>query len=122
MGIRVASLNVWALPANLARHEAVRMDAIAREIPRVAPDLLAFQEVWTDGSRDTLVAGARRAGLEPPFACEEAYCGCCMARVAEGEAEMLMNDGGIDQRQIDPGWVLTCQAVPKGRVRVEYPD
>ena len=35
---------------------------------------------------------------------------------------MLMNDGGIDQRQIDQGWVLTCQAVPKGRVRVEYPD
>ena len=60
--------------------------------------------------------------MEPPFACEEAYCGCCMAKVTEGDVDMLMNDGGIDQRQIDEGWVLTCQAVPKGKAKVEYPD
>lgn len=74
------------------------------------------------GEGETILAAARRAGLEPPFACEEAYCGCCMAKVASGDVDMLMNDGGIDQRQIDEGWVLTCQAVPKGAVRVEYPD
>lgn len=74
------------------------------------------------GEGETILAAARRVGLEPPFACEEAYCGCCMAKVVEGEVGMLMNDGGIDQRQIDEGWVLTCQAVPKGRTRVEYPD
>jgi hypothetical protein len=33
-----------------------------------------------------------------------------------------MNDGGIDQKQIDSGWILTCQGVPKGRARIEYPD
>ena len=71
---------------------------------------------------ETILAAARREGLEPPFACEEAYCGCCMARVTEGDAEMKMNDGGIDQRQIDDGWVLTCQAIVKGKVRIEYPD
>lgn len=80
----------------------------------------------TLGEGETILAAARRTGLEPPFACEEAYCGCCMAKVTEGELEMLMNDGGIDQRQIDEGWVLTCQAVPKdgatGKIRVEYPD
>lgn len=71
---------------------------------------------------ETILAAARREGLEPPFACEEAYCGCCMARVTEGEIEMLMNDGGIDQRQIDEGWILTCQGVPKTSAKVEYPD
>jgi 3-ketosteroid 9alpha-monooxygenase subunit B len=74
------------------------------------------------GDGETILAAARRAGLEPPFACEEAYCGCCMARVVEGDVEMSFNDGGIDQRQIDDGWVLTCQGVVKGRARVEYPD
>jgi len=73
-------------------------------------------------SGETILAAARRTGLEPPFACEEAYCGCCMAKVLEGDVEMLMNDGGIDQRQIDDGWVLTCQGVPKSPARVEYPD
>ncbi len=71
---------------------------------------------------ETILAAARRTGLEPPFACEEAYCGCCMAKVVEGEVTMKMNDGGIDQRQIDEGWVLTCQGLVKGKVRVEYPD
>lgn len=72
---------------------------------------------------ETILQAARRAGLEPPFACEEAYCGCCMAMVKEGEVEMKMNDGGIDEAQIEQGWVLTCQGVPKpGGCKVEYPD
>ena len=74
------------------------------------------------GEGETILVAARRAGLEPPFACEEAYCGCCMAKVIEGEVDMLQNDGGIDQRQIDEGWVLTCQGIVKGAARVEYPD
>ena len=74
------------------------------------------------GEGETILAAARRAGLEAPFACEEAYCGCCMAKVIEGDVDMLMNDGGIDQRQIDNGWILTCQGIVKGRARVEYPD
>jgi hypothetical protein len=45
-----------------------------------------------------------------------------MAKVVEGEVEMQMNDGGIDQRQIDQGWILTCQGIAKGKVRIEYPD
>jgi 3-ketosteroid 9alpha-monooxygenase subunit B len=71
---------------------------------------------------ETILAAARRAGLEPPFACEEAYCGCCMAKVVEGEVEMQHNDGGIDQKQIDDGWILTCQGIVKGAARVAYPD
>lgn len=74
------------------------------------------------GEGETILAAARRAGLEPPFACEEAYCGCCMAKVVAGEVEMLTNDGGIDQRQVDDGWILTCQGIVKGTARVEYPD
>ena len=45
-----------------------------------------------------------------------------MAKVVEGDVEMLENDGGIDQRQIDDGWILTCQGIVKDRARVEYPD
>jgi 3-ketosteroid 9alpha-monooxygenase subunit B len=74
------------------------------------------------GEGETILAAARREGLEPPFACEEAYCGCCMAKVTSGEVEMKMNDGGIDQRQIDDGWVLTCQGLVKSAATVEYPD
>ena len=74
------------------------------------------------GEGETILVAARRVGLEPPFACEEAYCGCCMAKVVEGVVDMLTNDGGIDQGQVDDGWVLTCQGIAKGHARVEYPD
>ena len=72
---------------------------------------------------ETILHAARRQGLEAPFACEDGYCGCCMAMVKEGEVEMLHNDGGVDAKQIAAGWILTCQGVPKSpKVRIEYPE
>ncbi len=86
----------------------IKLDGKETEVP-VAPG-------------ETILMAARRAGLEPPFACEEAYCGCCMAKVVEGDIDMIMNDGGIDQKQVNDGWILTCQGLVKGAARVEYPD
>lgn len=89
---------------------------------KVTVKLDGKETVIVMGEGETILAAARRVGLEPPFACEEAYCGCCMAKVVSGRVEMRMNDGGIDQRQIDEGYVLTCQGIPKGDARVEWPD
>jgi 3-ketosteroid 9alpha-monooxygenase subunit B len=89
---------------------------------KVTVKLDGKETVIAMGEGETILAAARRVGLEPPFACEEAYCGCCMAKVVSGQVEMRMNDGGIDQRQIDEGYVLTCQGIPKGDARVEWPD
>ncbi len=33
---------------------------------------------------ESLLAAARRAGLEPSFSCEEGYCGSCMAQLRRG--------------------------------------
>lgn len=89
---------------------------------KVTVKLDGKETVIAMGEGETILAAARRVGLEPPFACEEAYCGCCMAKVVAGRVEMRMNDGGIDQRQIDEGYVLTCQGIPKGDARIEWPD
>jgi len=71
---------------------------------------------------DTVLVTARKAGMEPPFACEEGYCGCCMAQVKEGGLDMKANDC-LDRGQLEEGWVLTCQGVPrKGTLRIAYPD
>lgn len=89
---------------------------------RVTVKLDGKETVIAMGEGETILAAARRVGLEPPFACEEAYCGCCMAKVVAGQVEMRMNDGGIDQRQIDEGYILTCQGIAKSDARVEWPD
>lgn len=72
---------------------------------------------------ETILHAARSAGLEAPFACEDGYCGCCMAKLKEGRVEMRLNDGGVDEQQMAEGWVLTCQSEPRTlKVDIEYPD
>lgn len=69
-----------------------------------------------------ILAAARRAGLSPPFSCEEGYCSCCMAQLVSGKVEMAVNDC-LTPDLLEEGWVLTCQArclTPD--VKVEYPD
>jgi 3-ketosteroid 9alpha-monooxygenase subunit B len=72
---------------------------------------------------DERVLGAvRRAGLDPPFSCEEGYCSCCMAKLVEGHVRMVANDC-LTPDLLEEGWVLTCQSVcTSPRVKVEYPD
>jgi len=69
---------------------------------------------------DTVLDSARRAGLKTPFSCELGNCGSCMALVSEGGATMRRNNA-LTPDEVSEGWVLTCQALPTGRVvKVEY--
>jgi 3-ketosteroid 9alpha-monooxygenase subunit B len=84
------------------------LDGVAHEVPYQA------------GER--VLHAARRAGLDPPFSCEEGYCSCCMAKLARGEVKMHANDC-LSPQLLKEGWVLTCQSrcVSK-EIRIEYPD
>jgi 3-ketosteroid 9alpha-monooxygenase subunit B len=93
----------------------------------VAPDSItivldgATHEVPYEAGERVLQA-ARRAGLEPPFSCEEGYCSCCMAKLAGGRVVMAANDC-LTPELLEEGWVLTCQSrCVSPRIRVEYPD
>lgn len=69
---------------------------------------------------DTILHAARRAGLEPPFACEAGNCGSCMAFIEAGTTTMRRNNT-LEADEVEAGWVLTCQAVPTSReVVVDY--
>ncbi len=73
-------------------------------------------------AEERVLSAARRAGLAPPFSCEEGYCSCCMAKLAEGKVRMVANDC-LTPDLLEEGWILTCQSVCVSRnVRVEYPD
>jgi ferredoxin-NADP reductase len=70
---------------------------------------------------DTVLETARRGGMQPPFSCEAGDCATCMAIIREGSATMRENNALTDDEVAD-GWVLTCQALPRGPgdVTVEY--
>jgi 3-ketosteroid 9alpha-monooxygenase subunit B len=124
----LGSLGVGAEQVFIERFESPSEDPLASAAPapgegqpvKIKLDGVETEIVVAEG--ETVLAAARRSGLEPPFACEEAYCGCCMAKVVSGDVEMQMNDGGINQRQIDDGWILTCQGLVKSPASIEYPD
>lgn len=69
-----------------------------------------------------VLEAARRAGLEPPFSCEEGYCSCCMAKLTRGRVKMVSNDC-LTPDLLAEGWVLTCQSrCVSQHVRIEYPE
>lgn len=101
--------------------------AASGEAAHVAPEKIT---VMLDGAEhevdyqaeERVLDAARRAGLDPPFSCEEGYCSCCMAKLTEGKVRMVTNDC-LTPDLLEEGWVLTCQAVCTTRkIKIEYPD
>jgi 3-ketosteroid 9alpha-monooxygenase subunit B len=55
----------------------------------------------------TILDAARQAGLQPPFACEEAFCGSCAAKRVRGTVALDRNDV-FTKADLEAGWILTC--------------
>jgi len=107
-------------------------DEVVREATAASPDEgspesitivldgVEHQVAYRPGER--VLEAARRAGLDPPFSCEEGYCSCCMAKLARGRVKMAANDC-LTPDLLAEGWVLTCQSeCVSQHVRIEYPD
>lgn len=71
---------------------------------------------------ETLLEAAVRAGLNPPFSCQEGMCASCMCQVIEGSVHLRRNEA-LDSGDLKRGWTLSCQAVPtSAHVRIKYPE
>lgn len=78
------------------------------------------RRVAFDAEAGNILDSARASGLPAPFACKAGVCATCRARVVSGEVEMAARYGLTDD-EIEAGYVLTCQSVPKGDgVEVDY--
>jgi ring-1,2-phenylacetyl-CoA epoxidase subunit PaaE len=67
-----------------------------------------------------VVDAALAAGIRVPYACKGGMCCTCRARLVEGRAEMLVNYS-LEPWEIERGFILTCQAVPKSeRLVLDY--
>lgn len=60
--LRVVTWNLWGIFGFTPRR-AARMQVIAREIKKLKPDIVGFQEVFVQADRDLLTASLREAGL-----------------------------------------------------------
>lgn len=67
---------------------------------------------------ETVLAAAKRSGLNIPSGCTFGLCGTCKIRKTAGEVA-LNHNGGISDDDIAEGWILACCSTPKGTVSVE---
>ena len=107
---------------------ADQKSAVAPDSPRNDPGgdvtiILFRNETTVDRlPGETILNCARRAGLSPPYSCEEGECGTCMGKLIEGSATMRVNEALMDD-EIAEGYVLTCQAIPDvPGVKVSYDE
>ncbi|MDJ0785435.1 MAG: ferredoxin--NADP reductase [Myxococcota bacterium] len=101
--------------------------ALSKEEAAAAPSRITLsldgetREIDYDPGK-TVLEAAQAAGMDPPFACTEGYCGSCAGRVEEGRVVMTANDV-FTQDEVARGHVLTCQArVVGGPCRIRYED
>ena len=67
-----------------------------------------------------ILDGAQKSRPDLPFACKGGVCGTCRAKIVKGRAVMRRNYA-LEPREIDAGYVLTCQALPQtDEITVDY--
>ena len=69
---------------------------------------------------DSILDATLQARSDAPFACKNAVCGTCRARVTQGRVEMDANYA-LEPDELARGFVLTCQSHPvTDRVVVDF--
>ena len=59
-----------------------------------------------------ILDAALKQGVDLPYACKGGMCCTCKAKLLEGEVEMDVH-WGLEQEEIEKGFILTCQSHPK---------
>jgi ring-1,2-phenylacetyl-CoA epoxidase subunit PaaE len=63
-------------------------------------------------SDTTILDAALKQGADLPFACKGGVCCTCKAKLLEGEVAMDVH-WGLEEEEIEQGYILTCQSHPK---------
>jgi ferredoxin len=66
---------------------------------------------------DTVLAVAKRSGLNIPSGCNFGLCGTCKVQKLSGDVHMVHN-GGISEDDIAAGFILACCSHPMGQVEL----
>jgi ring-1,2-phenylacetyl-CoA epoxidase subunit PaaE len=113
-------LERFGVPVAAAAHH-VQPDDAPQALITVIVDGVRRQ-VEFHASDPSVLDAALRSGLDLPFSCKGGMCCTCRAKVLEGRLRMDRNYS-LEQRDLDAGFVLTCQAHPLSeRVIVSYDE
>lgn len=90
-------------------------------LSRSHPSSAAINDISVEvRPRETLLQAALRQGIDFPHSCRVGGCASCKCRLVEGRVRELTESGYIlSDAELDAGYILACQSVPRGNVRIE---
>ena len=69
--------------------------------------------------KETLLQAALRAGIDFPHSCRVGGCAACKCQLVAGQVRELTETGYLlSDEELDQGYILACQSVPKNDIRV----
>ena len=69
---------------------------------------------------DNILDAALKNNADLPYACKGGVCATCRAKLLDGKVDIGFTYG-LEQEEIDAGYILTCQAIPMSdKVAVDY--
>jgi ring-1,2-phenylacetyl-CoA epoxidase subunit PaaE len=95
--------------AGAVMHQAQPGDAERSRIVIIRDGLQ--REIEFSKDQPSILDAASAAGLEVPFSCTSGVCGTCRCKVMEGQVRMERNFA-LDKKEVEAGFVLSCQAHP----------
>jgi ring-1,2-phenylacetyl-CoA epoxidase subunit PaaE len=77
----------------------------------VKADGRSFNFTLPNNSHTSILDAAIQHGADLPYSCKGGVCTTCKAKLVEGKVEMDVN-WGLEQEEVDKGFILTCQSHP----------
>ncbi len=96
---------------NIAETEAVSEKNDVKSKVTIRLDGVSF-DFDLGFSGEAILDAALKNGADLPYACKGGVCCTCRAKLIEGAVDMDVNYG-LEQEEIEQGFILTCQSHPK---------
>lgn len=118
-GVADAKIHFELFTATEIKDELPQKEGGKSEVTVLVDD----EEFTLTMDKSTLVLDAvLKENIDAPYSCQGGVCSSCIARITEGQAEMVKNQILTDS-EIAEGLVLTCQAHPiTPTLKVDYDD
>lgn len=99
-------------PARTKPREKSPVDDSKKSTITVKVDGRTFDMQIPLNSDLTILDAALQQGADLPYACKGGMCCTCKAKLLEGQVDMDVH-WGLEEEEIDKGFILTCQSHPR---------
>ncbi len=107
------SIEWFSAPTSSAlKAEEVAVDAAFSGTASITMTVYGKTHTIQCDSNTTVLNAAMKQGIDPPYSCTVGVCTTCRAKVSKGTLHMLEREG-LSDKEIEQGYVLTCQSVPR---------